>query len=320
MVAAAEAGHAPVVSIGAVDVDHLDDNAVHDGSDMDAALALQALAAAPATASVSMRAPLFEATPPDGLAAQEEYPDLAFDGLRLDALRNTFAGQRCVIIGNGPSLNDLDLSLIGDTPFFAVNGIFHAADRLPCPPTFFVVEDSSVAKENTDQIRDFEAQRKFFPSLYRSMFGEAAETYYFRMNRGFYATESPHYCVPRFSTDAAQRVFCGQSVTIINLQLAYHFGFTEVALIGMDFSYTIPSDADRAGDLITSRSDDPNHFHPEYFGKGKTWKDPKLERVLANYQLAKSVFEADGRRIVNATAGGALEVFDRVDFAHLMRR
>jgi GT2 family glycosyltransferase len=319
LVKAAEAMDAAAVSIDAVAVDHLDDNALHDGSTMDIQTAAQALRAAPGTATVALRSPLFEATPPNGLAAMEEYPDLPFDGARLGTLRNAFAGQRCVIIGNGPSLNDLDLSLIGDTPFFAVNGIFHAADRLPCPPTFFVVEDSSVAKENTDQIRDFEAQRKFFPSLYRSMFGEAAETYYFRMNRGFYATESPHYCVPRFSTDAAQRVFCGQSVTIINLQLAYHFGFSEVALIGMDFSYTIPSDADRAGDVITSRSDDPNHFHPDYFGKGKTWKDPKLERVLANYQLAKSVFEADGRRIVNATAGGALEIFDRVDFAELMR-
>ena len=134
------------------------------------------------------------------------------------------------------------------------------------------------------------------------------------MNRGFYASESPNFCVPRFSTNASQRMYCGQSVTIINLQLAYYLGFSEVYLIGMDFSYTIPDSAKVEGDIITSTEDDPNHFHKDYFGKGKTWKDPKLERVLNNYQLAKAMYEADGRAIYNATAGGKLELFERRDF------
>ena len=76
-------------------------------------------------------------------------------------------------------------------------------------------------------------------------------------------------------------------------------GFEEVALIGMDFSYTVPEDSQIDGAHILSMGDDPNHFHPDYFGKGKIWKDPKLDRVLANYQLAKLMYEADGRRIVN---------------------
>ena len=36
--------------------------------------------------------------------------------------------------------------------------------------------------------------------------------------------------------------------------------------------------------------------------------------MLANYQLAKLMYDADGRRIVNATPGGKLEMFDRVDY------
>ncbi len=74
------------------------------------------------------------------------------------------------------------------------------------------------------------------------------------------------------------------------------------------------------GNLYTSAGDDPNHFDPRYFGAGKTWKDPKLNRVLANYSLAKAVYESDGRRIVNCTVGGALEAFDRVDLADFVRR
>ena len=66
----------------------------------------------------------------------------------------------------------------------------------------------------------------------------------------------------------------------MNLQLAYHLGFTEVILIGMDFSYAIPDSAVVKGKDITSTDDDPNHFHPNYFGKGKRWHDPELDRVL----------------------------------------
>ena len=295
-------------------VDHLNDTRLFDDDGVGAEEARRALRQLGDTRTAVVAFDPLEATPP-GIASIEEDPELEFDGDNLETLRDSFKGERCVIVGNGPSLNDLDLSLLVDVPFFAVNGIFYASDRLPCPPTFYVVEDNAVARENTEAIVDFEATHKLFPAPYRSKFGEGSNIHYFRMNHGFYARRSPHYCVPRFSVDAGQRVYCGQSVTIINLQLAHFFGFEEVLLIGMDFSYTIPDDADRDGDLIVSRSDDPNHFHPDYFGTGKTWKDPKLERVLASYQLAKSVYEATGRRIVNATPGGNLQVFDRIDFA-----
>jgi len=92
-------------------------------------------------------------------------------------------------------------------------------------------------------------------------------------------------------------------------------GFSEIALIGMDFSYAVPAGTEIKGNLYTSAGDDPNHFDSRYFGAGKTWKDPKLNRVLANYALAKAIYESDGRRIVNCTVGGALEAFDRVDLA-----
>jgi hypothetical protein len=83
-------------------------------------------------------------------------------------------------------------------------------------------------------------------------------------------------------------------------------------LIGMDFTYTIPDDVDRNGALIISRGDDPNHFHPDYFGSGKSWKDPMLDRVLVNYHLADEIYRATGREIVNATEGGKLDIFPRL--------
>jgi hypothetical protein len=254
---------------------------------------------------------------PDDAYVVDEYPDTFFDAAAMERFKDIHQGERCVIIGNGPSLNKLDLRKLRNEYTIGVNGIFYAADQMGYDLSYYVVEDTMVMKDNVDAIKAYPAGHKFFPSIYRDQVGEAPNVTYFMMNRGYYAPNSPSFCVPRFSTDASQRVYSGQSVTIINLQLAYYMGFSEVVLIGMDFSYTVPPDSQINGAHILSMGDDPNHFHPDYFGKGKVWKDPKLDRVLANYQLAKLMYEADGRRIVNATPGGRLELFDRVPYDEL---
>ncbi len=241
------------------------------------------------------------------------------DNDELESFYNRYKGKRCFIIGNGPSLNKIDLSLLRDEYTFAVNSFYYKTRETGFRPTFFVVEDSSVIKENREEIVAYEAPFKFFPSIYKSLHPKRPGTYFFKINRGFYEKSSPNYAIPRFSTDITKGAFCGQSVTYINLQLAFYMGFTEVFLIGMDFSYEIPKSHKRTGDVLLSDTDDPNHFHKDYFGKGKTWKDPKLDRVLMNYMMADLVYKCAGRRIYNATVGGMLEAFERVEFEGLFR-
>ncbi len=256
----------------------------------------------------------------DGLSMYQEreiYKAPEPDNKELESFHNAFLGERCFIIGNGPSLNKHDLSLIQDEYTFGVNSFYYKTRETGFRPFFYVVEDSSVMKENIEEIKNYHAPFKFFPTIYKSLHPKDPNTFFFKMNRGFYEKSSPNYVVPRFSTDATKELFCGQSVTYINLQLAFFMGFTEVYLIGMDFDYVIPKSHKRTGDVLLSDTDDPNHFHKDYFGKGKTWKDPKLERVALNYKMAKLVYESVGRNVYNATVGGKLEVFDRVDYKNL---
>jgi hypothetical protein len=245
---------------------------------------------------------------------KETYANVSKPSAELESFYNKYKGQRCIIIGNGPSLNKIDLGRIQNEYTFGVNSLYYKTNENGFLPTFFVVEDSSVMKENIAEIKSYNAPYKFFPTIYKNLHGEKKNTFFFKMNRGFYEKSSPNFCVPRFSTDFSKVAFCGQSVTYINLQLAYFMGFTEVYLVGMDFAYTIPESHTRKGDVLLSDTDDPNHFHKNYFGKGKTWKDPKLERVLMNYKQAKLSFESCGRQIINATHGGNLELFPRVNY------
>ena len=198
-----------------------------------------------------------------------------------------------------------------------MNGFFYKSRETNFSP-YYVVEDTSVMKENIEDIILYQPlKHKFFPSIYKNLHPKDSRVSYFKMNRGYYDEKSPHYEKPRFSIDASKRLFCGRSVTIINLQLAYYMGFKNVYMIGMDFSYAIPSDASVNGAIITSNSDDVNHFHPDYFGKGKTWKDPKLDSVLRAYSACKTAYEEDSRNIYNATIGGKLELFERKSLTEL---
>lgn len=245
--------------------------------------------------------------------ADQREPDVE----ELSFFYNRFKGERCFIIGNGPSLNDNNLDFLKNEYSFGVNSFYYKTRETGFTPTFYVVEDSSVIKENVEEIRNFEPPFKFFPTIYKKLHPKKDGTYFFRLNRGFYEKGGPNYAIPKFSTDITEKAYCGQSVTYINLQLAYFMGFTEVYLIGMDFNYSIPDSHKRNGDVLLSDTDDPNHFHKDYFGKGKTYKDPKLDRVLMNYKMANLVYECGGRKIYNATVGGKLELFQRVDYKSL---
>ncbi|MGE0632489.1 MAG: 6-hydroxymethylpterin diphosphokinase MptE-like protein [Pseudobdellovibrionaceae bacterium] len=250
--------------------------------------------------------------------ALEERSKIIPDKSSITQFKNRHKGERCFIIGNGPSLNKMDLSLLENEFTFAVNGFFYKSDEIGLVPSYYVVEDSHVMKDNAERINNYRPKiHRFFPTEYKDLVKDNKDTSFFRMNRGFYEGRSPNYGIPRFSTDCAERIYCGQSVTIINLQIAHYMGFSEVYLIGMDFSYTIPDSAKVTGLSIESTEDDPNHFHKDYFGKGKKWHDPQLDRVLLNYRMCDFAYECSGRKIYNASVGGKLEVFDRKDFNSL---
>jgi hypothetical protein len=236
---------------------------------------------------------------------------------RIRLLHNQFAGQRCFILGNGPSLNRHDLKLLANEQSFGVNGIFYKTREMGYRPTFYVVEDSHVIDDNLEAIRAYDTPYQFFLSMYRDKIPAKENCYFLDADLGFYRSNHPFGGTPRFSRDISECVFAGQSVTYINMQIAYYLGFTEIYLIGMDFTYQKPESLIVSGKTWQSTEDDPNHFHPDYFGKGKRWHDPQIEKVALNYENAKRVFERNGRRIMNATIGGQLEVFERVAYNSL---
>jgi hypothetical protein len=124
-----------------------------------------------------------------------------------------------------------------------------------------------------------------------------------------------------FSTDIAQHLEVDFTVTYSMMQIAFYMGCNPVYLIGVDHNYQIDPNQQHADDrVLTSLGKDPNHFHPDYFGKGYRWHKPRMEPLEASYQKALDVYREHGRELYNATAGGKLEVLPRVDFEELLHQ
>jgi hypothetical protein len=236
---------------------------------------------------------------------------------RLIGMRDRHWGKRAFIIGNGPSLKDMDLSPLADEYTFGANRIYLAFEDLGFHTTFL----SAIAVEIIKQFGQEMVQTpcEVFMSHKYARFQDLPKT-----ATAFLARRGPH-----FGTHPTRWGFYeGATVTHFSMQLAYYFGFSEVILIGVDHSFvetgivaaeTLPQDADDASPaMVVSHGDDPNHFTPGYFGKGIKWQLPDWQQMEEAYAQTRRAYESAGRIIVDATVGGKLTIFPKVDYAEVI--
>ncbi len=230
---------------------------------------------------------------------------------RLQSLKGIHKDKRAFILGNGPSLAQCDLTLIADEVTIASNGIFLLYDSTIFRPTFYTVEDRLVAEDRKEQINQLTGSTKIIPwDLAKFIESDDDLVYvnFIRNYRGF----------PKFASNFAKKVYWGGTVTYLNLQLAFYLGCKEIFLIGMDHNYLPPSDGDqKSGNVITSATNDANHFDPKYFGPGFRWHDPNVDRMETAYVEAGKFLKSRGISVYNASVGGKLELFPRVDYYSL---
>jgi len=223
---------------------------------------------------------------------------------RLESWRDTHVGERCFIVGNGPSLRSTDLSKLDGEFTFGMNRIYLAFDEYNFKTSCLVSVNDLVLEQCHEDIEVLPLP-KFVTWRARKYFQPSPEILFLDTD----------YTLPEdFNGDATGRLFEGFTVTYVCLQLAYFMGFSEAILIGVDHNFVTKGPANT---MVTSEGDDPNHFAPNYFGKGFRWQLPDLEGSERAYHMAHHAYQADGRRILDATVGGKLMVFPKADFDHL---
>lgn len=215
-----------------------------------------------------------------------------------------FSGERCFIIGNGPSLKGMNLSFLKNEITFGLNRIYLMYDDLGFETTFLVSVNPLVIEQFSNDLIEVNCP-KFFSWENRRLISPTENTMFLRS-----------YPSPKFSIDLCDSIWQGTTVTYVAMQIAYYMGFKKVYLLGVDHSFQTQGKPHK---VIISKSDDRNHFHPDYFGKGIRWQLPDLQTSELAYMMAKYQFEKQNRRIIDATVGGKLQVFEKVEYNSLFR-
>ncbi len=245
----------------------------------------------------------------DSLQRLKDWPEAAFhpdrrDSIRkLNALRGKHAGERCFIIGNGPSLKNTDLSKLRGEQTIGMNRIYLAFPDLGFTTSYYLSVNDLVVEQCAEDIQKFRIPT-FLSWRARQWVPPAENVHYLHTT----------YTGPKFAFNAAGRLWEGATVTYVAMQLAFHLGFKQVILIGVDHNFETKG---KPNETVVSQGDDPNHFSPAYFGKGFRWQLPDLDTSERGYIMAREAYKSAGREIIDATVGGKLTVFPKAEYGSL---
>lgn len=225
-------------------------------------------------------------------------PRSFFNRRKLNSIKNKYKGEKAVILCNGPSLNDIDLSSLQGVFTFGLNKINLIFEDTEFRPSCIVSVNPLVLEQNFD----------FFSSTNIPLFLD-------RYSNDLGLPEKNNISLldscdfPYFSRDCSVSIFQGYTVTYVALQLAYHMGFKEVCLVGCDHNFYKDGIPNKT---YNNSTDDISHFSKNYFANGQEWQYPDLLQSEIYYQKAKYVFDNDSRKIVNASTKTNLKTFERV--------
>lgn len=219
---------------------------------------------------------------------------------RLEKVRGICAGETVVIICNGPSLNRVDMSLVKEHKSICMNRSYIMFDEWGFVPTYFTSINHLVLDQFSDDIKNLDMM-KFVDFTHRNKLREQDGFLYFRIPPSFGDS---------FQSDLTKPITSGGTVTYVSLQLAFYMGFAKAVIIGMDHRFSAVGTPNMSETRRAEKDDD--HAHPEYFPKGIKWQLPDLYRSELAYRQARKMFEMHGRRIIDATEGGACDVFEKM--------
>jgi hypothetical protein len=190
--------------------------------------------------------------------------------------------ETCIIVANGPSLNDVPSAFLSMYPTWGVNKIFMLENFRP---TYYVTVHENMAPF-AEQINALGAQM-FVKDKIAPLF-PGCQPLHSVTRRFFYQ---------RPTSGKVWDVWEGWSVVYVCLQIAFWMGYRTVLLVGLDHDYSNGS------------------FHPDYFAGVDTGKDDRAihdqDKLLPAFHMARYEYARDNRHIINLTPGTKEPVFEK---------
>ena len=203
-----------------------------------------------------------------------------------------------IVMGNGPSLKDVDFELLKNYDTFGLNAAYRKYDELDFYPTYFgcfdyVVTDSH--KENYQKLIDKSPIEKLF--FIRP---------YFNGDKFQYCNINGHYSTTPISTNFDN--FYDQGNSGANAcQVGIMLGYTKIILLGVDQNYVEHVEGSTKGSgntLVMEKTPDnnPNYWFDDYQQKGDVYNHPQLNTFQKKgWELFAEKAKKQGIDIVNCS-------------------
>lgn len=235
--------------------------------------------------------------------------------------KNIHLGERAFVIANGPSLKSQDLSLLKNEIKFTVAGFYkHPIISEYWQPTYYSVidkqffEDPVVYEPFWSGLKEKIKDANFFISLSRG-YGFNKLTNILPHDRTFYCA---HYGTPiKDDLDFTKLTMGFQTVASMSIALAVYMGCSPIYLLGYDHDYLAHRGKDHhfyEGNILGGRIKDKfenssiETIYPYYFTM------QFMQKFWDNYRKIKQVADQRNIRIINATKGGFLDIFERREY------
>ena len=239
---------------------------------------------------------------------------------KLESLKNTHLGEKCFIIGNGPSLRAEDLTKIKQAGIFsfASKGIYNIFEETEWRPDVWGVSDLNYIEMKKDDINKLKGFVKLVCAqsyIKKGIKLDDDVIYYpFIQNK-----RNPYVMYD----DVTRGVQFYGTFTGKLINFACYMGFKEIYWLGCD--HTIPTKKNSDGSFAVDTSVNA-HFSNAYSSVEentylyRNMGDPYkvIEDMNVAFRDIKYICESEGIKVLNATRGGALEVFERIAFESIV--
>lgn len=225
---------------------------------------------------------------------------------------NKHKGKRAFVVGNGPSINYIDIKKIANEVTFGSNRCFLGFSSWGFAFDYWAICDElQIEKYHSDFMKNLPASIiKFIPYRHAQCFDSenvCGVNYIYR-----------NFNYPQFSSNP-NCIYFGSTVTQELLQLAVIMGCNPIYLVGVDHRYDIPKNNVIPDSRHRVEKGVQNHFHSDYgqANQKRLWNLPNLPGIDASFVQAKQYCDGIGVKIYNATPNSALDVFPKVCFNEL---
>ena len=214
---------------------------------------------------------------------------------KLEKYRGLHANKRCFIVGTGPSLKIEDLNTLyyNNEICFSMNNIFRAFNDTKWQPNYYVVTDYDFIGDG-EKLVNISESVKFISDCCQLFWEKNHDDSVVKFHTQYEWFQNRK---PKFSNDFARKSYLGGTVVFACLQLAVYMGCSEIYLLGVDCNYL--------------KGSSENYFYRQDVEDNL---DHRVDHMIVAYLSAKDYADSHGIKIMNATRGGKLEVFERVDF------